>query len=86
MKVETKNGERRLTLEKAPIERAAFIVQACAEDAALRDELETLLAAHEHPEGFLDSAPPFLANEDGAAPRPVPGAPFRTLRDRRPSW
>jgi serine/threonine protein kinase len=45
-------------LELRPAERAAYLDQACAEDKALREQVEALLRAHEQAEGFLDS-PPF---------------------------
>src|SRR5262245_50918615 len=37
-----------------PAERAAYLGQACAGDAALRQQVEALLAAHERPGAFLD--------------------------------
>ncbi len=40
-------------LELAPTERAAFLEQACGEDAGLRAEVETLLANHVESEAFL---------------------------------
>jgi serine/threonine-protein kinase len=62
-------------LEEAPAGRAAFVAQASGGDAALRDELETLLAAHDHPEGLLDSPPASLEADDPAqAERLAPGA------------
>src|SRR5436190_5773287 len=36
-------------------QRASFLSQACADDSTLRAEVETLLAEHEQPEGFIDS-------------------------------
>jgi hypothetical protein len=41
-------------LERATGERAQFLDQACGSDAALRHEIETLLAAHAGAEGFLE--------------------------------
>lgn len=38
-------------------QRAAFLARACAGDAPLRAEVESLLAAHDQAEGFLDDAP-----------------------------
>src|ERR1051325_9643696 len=44
-----------------PAERAAFLDQACVGDARLRQEVESLLAAHEQAESFLETPPPKLA-------------------------
>src|SRR5262245_61326725 len=41
------------TLERDAAEHAAFLVEACAGDDELRREVESLLAVHEHAEGFL---------------------------------
>jgi eukaryotic-like serine/threonine-protein kinase len=40
-------------LDREPAERAAFVVAACAGDAALQQEVESLLAHHRTAEGFL---------------------------------
>jgi serine/threonine-protein kinase len=61
-------------LDVAPVERAAFLNRACRGDAALRREVEALLAAHTAAEHFLDDLadwfdvppPPELAAGDGA--------------------
>src|SRR5262249_38079898 len=53
-----------------PAERAAYLEQACGGDAALRHQVETLLAAHEREGGFLDV--PAL---EQVAARPRPGVP-----------
>jgi serine/threonine protein kinase/tetratricopeptide (TPR) repeat protein len=45
-----------LAREKPPDERAAFLDEACAGDTALRQRLELLLAAHEQPASFLQTA------------------------------
>ncbi len=44
-------------LERAPPSRAGFLAGACPDDAALRGEVDTLLAAHESAGRFLDSSP-----------------------------
>jgi len=44
-------------LELRPAERTAYLDQACAGDAALRRQVEALLQAHAHAEGFLDAPP-----------------------------
>jgi eukaryotic-like serine/threonine-protein kinase len=42
-------------LERAPGERAAYLDEACAGDEALRNDLETLLDAHERPESRFEA-------------------------------
>jgi len=44
-------------LELSPPERAAYLDQACAGDAALRQQVEALLRAHEQAEDFLKGPP-----------------------------
>src|SRR5439155_20658625 len=44
-------------LEKATVERQAFLEQACGSDAALRQRLEQLLAAHQRTHGVLERGP-----------------------------
>jgi serine/threonine protein kinase len=72
----------------APGERAAFLSDACGEDAALRDEVESLLAAHADAGSFADGAAidvlgsgdSFMAN--GAVPAMTAGGelgPYRVL-------
>jgi len=41
-------------LERAATERAAFLDEACIGDGALRNEVATLIAAHEQPDPFID--------------------------------
>ncbi|MBC7929532.1 MAG: hypothetical protein H7Z38_03095, partial [Rubrivivax sp.] len=43
-------------IERAPAERRAFLDEACAGDAQMRTEVETLVAAHEREGEFLDGA------------------------------
>ena len=42
-------------LEHEPVERTAFLIQACAGDEAVRREVESLIAAHEKPGSFVDA-------------------------------
>jgi serine/threonine protein kinase/Tfp pilus assembly protein PilF len=42
-------------LERDAAEHAAFLIEACAGDDELRREVESLLAAHEQAEGFMDT-------------------------------
>jgi WD40 repeat protein len=46
--------------ERAPADRAAFLDEACAGDAALRRRVEALLPAHDEPGAFLSEAGPDL--------------------------
>ncbi len=43
-------------LERTPAERAAYLDEACAGDAALRQRVEALLRAHDEPGAFLSEA------------------------------
>src|SRR5262249_22204390 len=43
-------------LERAPADRGAYLDEACAEDAALRQRVEALLRAHDEPGAFLSEA------------------------------
>ncbi len=43
-----------------PVERAAFLDQACADDLPLRQRIERLLKAHEPADSFLERRPPGL--------------------------
>jgi serine/threonine protein kinase len=68
-------------LEKAtPAERAAYLDEACAGDARLRQRVEVLLAAHDRPDPLLDQpAGQYLAAEESKAldflePSARPGA------------
>jgi non-specific serine/threonine protein kinase/serine/threonine-protein kinase len=69
-------------LECAPAQRAAFLDQACAEDAALRAELESLLAHCERSAGFLETpASPagLISDETVTVGRRI--GPYRILRE-----
>ncbi len=44
-------------LELGAADRAAYLDRACAGDAALRKQVEALLHAHEHAQGFLEAPP-----------------------------
>src|SRR5262249_51373280 len=43
-------------LERPPAERAVYLDEACAGDAALRQRVEALLGAHDEPGAFLSEA------------------------------
>ena len=56
-------------LEREPPERSAFLDDACADDEALRREVESLLASHDEAGDFIAS--PAMADaaiQDGPAP------------------
>ena len=58
------------TLELEPARRAAFLDDACAGDAPLREEIESLLASHEEADEFLEqpaveTAPELLESDPG---------------------
>ncbi len=57
-------------MEKAtPAERAAYLDEACAGDAVLRQRVEAMLQAHDRPDPLLDQpAVQLLAGEGGLAP------------------
>ena len=44
-------------IERAPEKRAAFVVEACGGDAALRAEVERLIAAHDRAGNFIEWSP-----------------------------
>ena len=44
-------------IERAPGNRAAFVIEACGGDAALRAEVERLVAAHDRAGSFIEQSP-----------------------------
>lgn len=66
------------------LERAAFIHTTCGDDAELREELSSLLRAHDQTSGPLDVAPLFTVDEPGASEAVEPAGtlvgPYRLLR------
>ena len=63
-------------LARAPGQREAFLAEACrdeADEAALRDEVESLLAAHDQAGSFME-APVLAAMPERSAPALEPGA------------
>ncbi len=48
-------------LEREPAERAAFLNASCGDEAAVRAEVERLLAAHEHAGRFIEQSPVSMA-------------------------
>ena len=56
-------------LEYEPAQRSSFLSSACDEDAALRQEVESLLAAHEKDGSFIDS-PAYHLSPDFATENP----------------
>src|SRR6476619_989544 len=61
-------------IEMTPSERAVYLTEAWAGDAALRERVEALLNAHDDPEGFLETpAAQFAATVDlSGSERPLP--------------
>ena len=51
------------TLARAPEERAAFLAEACAGDESLQREVGSLLAAHDRPDGLLETPLSQIASE-----------------------
>ena len=50
-------------LERAPEERGAFLEEACDVDAALREEVESLLRYESNAARFLETPAAFLASD-----------------------
>ena len=71
-------------LELEPDERAAFLDRACAGDAALRNEVESLIASHQQAEGFIEAPALDVADELLAEDldKEVVTAPTRVLVDQ----
>jgi serine/threonine protein kinase/Tfp pilus assembly protein PilF len=51
------------TLAHEPAQRPTFLAQACADDAPLRDEVESLLASHDQAESFIETSASDIAAE-----------------------
>ncbi|PYR29142.1 MAG: hypothetical protein DMF92_12545, partial [Acidobacteria bacterium] len=66
---------------RPPAERARFLDDACPDDAAMRQEVEALLAAHDQAGDFFERRPPAAAALAGAgfAAAPLHLAPGRLL-------
>src|SRR4051812_40430393 len=63
-------------LDRPPAERAAYLGEACADNAALRQRVEALLRAHDAPGAFMSEAgPPALGDTaDFTTAAPAAGA------------
>ena len=76
-------NEETIFSEAAAIEcrdaRAAYLEQACGGDAAVRREVDGLLAAHERAAGFMDSPAPVALATDAATSRPTGGAALEAV-------
>ncbi len=74
-----------LALECPPDKRHAFVEEACAADAPLRDYVERLLASCEQPEAWLDGQAPVYAaplveqREETGAPEGTRIGPYRIV-------
>jgi len=42
-------------LEREPVDRAAFLTQACAHDESLRKDVESFIASHDEAGGLIES-------------------------------
>src|SRR2546430_11618006 len=63
-------------IELEPNQRASFLTEACAADAALRSRVEKLLASHDEAGSFLNSPAAFCAWAAIAKGQgPAPGEP-----------
>ena len=60
-------------LERSPNERDLFLAMACGADAALRQEVESLLVTQQKTDGFLEAPASDLAAEWAQASRQAPG-------------
>jgi serine/threonine protein kinase/Tol biopolymer transport system component len=69
-------------LERGPAERAAFLTQACAGDEATRQEVESLLAAHDGDAGFMNTPVGNLLARD--KPMLAPGQHFGPYEEISP--
>jgi tRNA A-37 threonylcarbamoyl transferase component Bud32 len=67
----------RVAIECDPAKRAAYLDEACADDTALRAEIESLLASHDHAENFIES--PAFAD----AVKALTESPAETVAGRR---
>jgi serine/threonine-protein kinase len=70
-------------IERASAERAAFLDEACGADAALRGEIESLLAVDRHADGFLEppAVPRHAERDDLLRLRAALGAAYRIERE-----
>jgi WD40 repeat protein/serine/threonine protein kinase len=62
-------------LDRAPADRAAYLDEACGDDAALRQRVEALLRADDEPGAFLSEARPGMSDAaTGTCPPPADSA------------
>ena len=70
-------------IEREPLKRPGFLIQACSGDEALRREVESLIAAHEKPGSFVDAPAYELAADLVRDDRPgTPCWPTRLVTTR----
>src|SRR5262245_61322882 len=70
------------TQKATAAERAAFLDEVCAGDAALRRRLEALLRVHDQPDPLLDQP---VLRDRGGSPSGSPEAPSDSLTFLEPS-
>ena len=63
-------------LDRAPMDRAVYLDEACGGDAALRQRVEALLRANDDPGAFLSEVKPGASD---AGREPLPAAPEATV-------
>ena len=72
-------------LDQAPDERDSFLARRCPDDASLREEVRTLLVAHESAGTFIETPPaPVAAARLGEQPAQLAGrmvGPYRVIRE-----
>src|SRR5438105_11709218 len=73
-------------LERDPSERRRFLILACNDDAALREQVESLLRAHEASSSFLESSifaegVELLANEEEPVALPTQIGPYKIEKE-----
>ena len=67
-------------------ERATFLAESCGADAALRGEVESLLAAHEEPKNVLEQHPYDLASQLADTGQQISRQTLRRLQYLARDW
>jgi tetratricopeptide (TPR) repeat protein len=66
-------------LEREPSERGAFLHASCGNNAAVREQVERLLAAHDQAAGFIEQSPVALAGQKYVELAPREPNPYDSL-------
>jgi len=72
-------------LDAAPADRAAYLDEACGDDAALRQRVEALLRANDDPGAFLSEAKPGVGDAAPLPPIEAGDATCTHAQDRQPT-